>query len=81
MKLITHQFNYNVITNERARTCVCLQECVCVYMLDGFSRLLSEDPPHELPREGKIRCVTLCVSLCACDCVRRRGSCSGKRKR
>uniref|UniRef100_A0A8C2ZCX2 Phosphodiesterase n=1 Tax=Cyclopterus lumpus TaxID=8103 RepID=A0A8C2ZCX2_CYCLU len=32
-------------------------ECVCVYMLEGYSRLLSDDPPHELPREGKIRCV------------------------
>uniref|UniRef100_A0A8C3G0G6 Phosphodiesterase n=1 Tax=Cyclopterus lumpus TaxID=8103 RepID=A0A8C3G0G6_CYCLU len=45
----------NLIT----RTCVCVlfQECVCVYMLEGYSRLLSDDPPHELPREGKIRCV------------------------
>ncbi|KAA8593967.1 hypothetical protein FQN60_004801, partial [Etheostoma spectabile] len=32
-------------------------ECVCVYMLEGCSRLLSDDPPHELPQEGKIRSI------------------------
>ncbi|KAJ0063404.1 hypothetical protein NL108_002740, partial [Boleophthalmus pectinirostris] len=30
-------------------------ECVCVYLLEGEVRLLCEDPPHELPPEGKIR--------------------------
>uniref|UniRef100_A0AAX7UHH8 Phosphodiesterase n=1 Tax=Astatotilapia calliptera TaxID=8154 RepID=A0AAX7UHH8_ASTCA len=41
-------------------------ECACVYLLEEDSRLLSDDPPHELPQEGKIRCVLLvsvCVSL------------------
>lgn len=33
------------------------QECVCIYVLEGDSRLLSDDPPHEVPQEGKIRCV------------------------
>lgn len=32
-------------------------------MLEGDSRLLSDDPPHELPLEGKIRCVLL---MCVC---------------
>ncbi|KAM9800956.1 cGMP-dependent 3',5'-cyclic phosphodiesterase [Neosynchiropus ocellatus] len=32
-------------------------ECVCVYLLEGNSRLLSDDPPHELPQEGKIRSI------------------------
>uniref|UniRef100_A0A8C9Z8A3 Phosphodiesterase n=1 Tax=Sander lucioperca TaxID=283035 RepID=A0A8C9Z8A3_SANLU len=40
-----------------ACVCVLFQECVCVYMLEGCSMLLSDDPPHELPQEGKIRCV------------------------
>uniref|UniRef100_A0A3Q2Z1P0 Uncharacterized protein n=1 Tax=Hippocampus comes TaxID=109280 RepID=A0A3Q2Z1P0_HIPCM len=42
-------------------------ECVCVYTLEGNSRLLSDDPPHELPQEGKIRCVLfLCLfHICA----------------
>uniref|UniRef100_A0A3Q0RRM8 Uncharacterized protein n=1 Tax=Amphilophus citrinellus TaxID=61819 RepID=A0A3Q0RRM8_AMPCI len=31
--------------------------CTCVYLLEEDSRLLSEDPPHELPQEGKIRCI------------------------
>ncbi|XP_030236370.1 cGMP-dependent 3',5'-cyclic phosphodiesterase isoform X1 [Gadus morhua] len=30
-------------------------ECVCVYILEGDSRLLCDDPPHELSKEGKIR--------------------------
>ncbi|KAJ0022191.1 hypothetical protein NQD34_009681 [Periophthalmus magnuspinnatus] len=30
-------------------------ECVCVYLLEGEVRLLCDDPPHELPPEGKIR--------------------------
>ena len=37
-------------------------------MLEGVSRLLCDDPPHELPQEGKIRCV-LCVCVCVCVCV------------
>ncbi|XP_056904544.1 cGMP-dependent 3',5'-cyclic phosphodiesterase isoform X1 [Takifugu flavidus] len=32
-------------------------ECVCVYMLDGESRLICDEPPHELPKEGKIRSI------------------------
>uniref|UniRef100_A0A673B534 Phosphodiesterase n=1 Tax=Sphaeramia orbicularis TaxID=375764 RepID=A0A673B534_9TELE len=38
-------------------------ECVCVYTLEGDSRLLSDDPPHELPQEGKIRCVLFVCNL------------------
>uniref|UniRef100_A0A8C5GC91 Phosphodiesterase n=1 Tax=Gouania willdenowi TaxID=441366 RepID=A0A8C5GC91_GOUWI len=46
------------------------QECVCVYTLEGESRLLCNDPPHELPQEGKIRCVCVCVCvLMMCVCV------------
>ncbi|XP_024911031.1 cGMP-dependent 3',5'-cyclic phosphodiesterase [Cynoglossus semilaevis] len=37
-------------------------ECVCVYMLEGDLRLRSDDPPHELPQEGKIRCVPFSAS-------------------
>uniref|UniRef100_A0A8C5GC83 Phosphodiesterase n=1 Tax=Gouania willdenowi TaxID=441366 RepID=A0A8C5GC83_GOUWI len=45
-------------------------ECVCVYTLEGESRLLCNDPPHELPQEGKIRCVCVCVCvLMMCVCV------------
>uniref|UniRef100_A0A8C6U8L0 Phosphodiesterase n=1 Tax=Neogobius melanostomus TaxID=47308 RepID=A0A8C6U8L0_9GOBI len=36
-------------------TFACLQECVCVYLLEGEVRLLCDDPPHELPPDGKIR--------------------------
>uniref|UniRef100_A0A8D3DKL8 Phosphodiesterase n=1 Tax=Scophthalmus maximus TaxID=52904 RepID=A0A8D3DKL8_SCOMX len=43
-------------------------ECVCVYMLEGHSRLLSDDPPHELPLEGKIRCV-IADQLRRCQCA------------
>lgn len=49
--------------NVHIYVCVSFQECVCVYTLEGDSRLLSEDPPHELPQEGKIRCVYVCVSM------------------
>ncbi|PNJ51497.1 PDE2A isoform 18, partial [Pongo abelii] len=31
-------------------------ETVYTYLLDGESRLVCEDPPHELPQEGKVRC-------------------------
>lgn len=41
------------------RVCVLFQECVCVYVLDGESRLVSEEPPHQLPKEGKIRWVVV----------------------
>ncbi|XP_049582788.1 cGMP-dependent 3',5'-cyclic phosphodiesterase isoform X1 [Syngnathus scovelli] len=41
-------------------------ECVCVYTLDGNSRLLSDDPPHELPQEGKIRSVVEQLKRCQC---------------
>ncbi|XP_023095229.1 cGMP-dependent 3',5'-cyclic phosphodiesterase isoform X1 [Lynx canadensis] len=30
-------------------------ETVYTYLLDGESRLVCEDPPHELPQEGKVR--------------------------
>uniref|UniRef100_A0A9J7YG64 Phosphodiesterase n=1 Tax=Cyprinus carpio carpio TaxID=630221 RepID=A0A9J7YG64_CYPCA len=33
-----------------------LQECVFVYLLEAESRLRCEDPPHEVPPEGKLRC-------------------------
>uniref|UniRef100_A0A672M9P2 Uncharacterized protein n=1 Tax=Sinocyclocheilus grahami TaxID=75366 RepID=A0A672M9P2_SINGR len=32
-----------------------LQECVSVYLLEAESRLRCEDPPHEVPSEGKLR--------------------------
>uniref|UniRef100_A0A674ADY1 Phosphodiesterase n=1 Tax=Salmo trutta TaxID=8032 RepID=A0A674ADY1_SALTR len=51
--------------------CVILQECVCVYVLEGDSRLQCDGPSHELPKEGKIRYETLCLqqqtqSQCCC---------------
>uniref|UniRef100_A0A3B5LYQ9 Uncharacterized protein n=1 Tax=Xiphophorus couchianus TaxID=32473 RepID=A0A3B5LYQ9_9TELE len=33
------------------------QECVCIFVLEGDSRLLCDDPPYEVPQEGKLRCV------------------------
>ncbi|XP_016333763.1 cGMP-dependent 3',5'-cyclic phosphodiesterase-like [Sinocyclocheilus anshuiensis] len=30
-------------------------ECVFVYLLEAESRLRCEDPPHEVPSEGKLR--------------------------
>ncbi|KAM7399343.1 hypothetical protein PAMP_018622 [Pampus punctatissimus] len=41
-------------------------ECVCVYMLEGESRLLSDDLPHELPQEGKIRNIADQLKRCQC---------------
>ncbi|KAF7666063.1 hypothetical protein LDENG_00118350 [Lucifuga dentata] len=41
-------------------------ECVCVYMLEGDSRLLSDDPLHELPKEGKIRNIVNQLKRCQC---------------
>uniref|UniRef100_A0A8C7F8T3 Phosphodiesterase n=1 Tax=Oncorhynchus kisutch TaxID=8019 RepID=A0A8C7F8T3_ONCKI len=43
--------------------CVILQECVCVYVLEGDSRLQCDGPSHELPKEGKIRYETLCFII------------------
>ncbi|KAI4815711.1 hypothetical protein KUCAC02_005846 [Chaenocephalus aceratus] len=41
-------------------------ECVCVYLPEGYSRLLSDDPPHELPQEGKIRTIVDQLKRCQC---------------
>ncbi|XP_077468194.1 phosphodiesterase 2A isoform X1 [Stigmatopora argus] len=41
-------------------------ECVCVYTLEGNSRLMSDDPPHELPQEGKIRSILDQLTRCQC---------------
>uniref|UniRef100_A0A3B3Z1W4 Uncharacterized protein n=1 Tax=Poecilia mexicana TaxID=48701 RepID=A0A3B3Z1W4_9TELE len=63
MRLVAHYVNYNLInvSNEGACVSPCLifvfQECVCVFVLEGDSRLLCDDPPYEVPQEGKIRCV------------------------
>lgn len=40
-----------------SRRCCCppLQEHVYIYLLDGDTRLTCDDPPHELPAEGKLR--------------------------
>lgn len=32
-----------------------VQEHVYIYLLDGDTRLTCDDPPHELPAEGKLR--------------------------
>lgn len=62
MRLVAHYINYNLInvSNEGAHMSlfdfVC-QECVCIFVLEGDSRLLCDDPPYEVPQEGKIRCV------------------------
>lgn len=42
---------------------ILFQECVCVYMLDGESRMICDEPAHELPKDGKIRCVILCACV------------------
>ncbi|XP_069003916.1 cGMP-dependent 3',5'-cyclic phosphodiesterase isoform X1 [Embiotoca jacksoni] len=42
-------------------------ECVCVYVLEGDSRLLSDDPPHQLPQEGKIRSIADQLKRCQCS--------------
>lgn len=31
------------------------QEHVYIYLLEGETRLICDDPPHELPAEGKLR--------------------------
>ncbi|XP_034024080.1 cGMP-dependent 3',5'-cyclic phosphodiesterase isoform X2 [Thalassophryne amazonica] len=41
-------------------------ECVCVYMLEGDSRLLCDEPLHELPKEGKIRSYVDQLKRCQC---------------
>lgn len=41
-------------------------ECACVYLLEEDSRLLSDDPPHELPQEGKIRSIVDQLKRCQC---------------
>ncbi|XP_029028377.1 cGMP-dependent 3',5'-cyclic phosphodiesterase isoform X2 [Betta splendens] len=41
-------------------------ECVCVYVLEGNARLLCDDPPHELPPEGKIRSIAEQLKRCQC---------------
>ncbi|KAK5606548.1 cGMP-dependent 3',5'-cyclic phosphodiesterase [Crenichthys baileyi] len=41
-------------------------ECVCIYVLEGDSRLLSDNPPHEVPQEGKIRNVVEQQKRCEC---------------
>lgn len=62
MRLVAHYINYNLInvSNEGAHMSlfdfVC-QECVCIFVLEGDSRLLCDDPPYEVPQEGKLRCV------------------------
>uniref|UniRef100_A0A8C5P3Y7 Phosphodiesterase n=1 Tax=Jaculus jaculus TaxID=51337 RepID=A0A8C5P3Y7_JACJA len=48
-------------------------ETVYTYLLDGESRLVCEDPPHELPQEGKVREAVVsrkrlsCNGLCPSD--------------
>uniref|UniRef100_A0A4W5RML2 GAF domain-containing protein n=1 Tax=Hucho hucho TaxID=62062 RepID=A0A4W5RML2_9TELE len=46
--------------------CAILQECVCVYVLEGDSRLQCDGPSHELPKEGKIREVVGQLKRCVC---------------
>ncbi|XP_019904328.3 cGMP-dependent 3',5'-cyclic phosphodiesterase isoform X4 [Esox lucius] len=41
-------------------------ECVCVYMLEGDSRLQCDDPSHELPKQGKIRDMLGQLKRCVC---------------
>uniref|UniRef100_A0A8C6U2R9 Phosphodiesterase n=1 Tax=Neogobius melanostomus TaxID=47308 RepID=A0A8C6U2R9_9GOBI len=40
--------------------------CVCVYLLEGEVRLLCDDPPHELPPDGKIRNIADLLKRCPC---------------
>lgn len=42
-------------------------ETVYTYLLDGESRLVCEDPPHELPQEGKIREAVISRKRLSCD--------------
>lgn len=45
-----------VCTCLHKRVCLpCPQEHVYIYLLDGDTRLLCDDPPHELPPNGKLR--------------------------
>uniref|UniRef100_A0A8C6KNP1 Phosphodiesterase n=1 Tax=Nothobranchius furzeri TaxID=105023 RepID=A0A8C6KNP1_NOTFU len=41
-------------------------ECISIYTLEGDSRLLSYDPLHELPPEGKIRSIAEQLKRCEC---------------
>uniref|UniRef100_A0A674A9L2 Phosphodiesterase n=1 Tax=Salmo trutta TaxID=8032 RepID=A0A674A9L2_SALTR len=65
------QRNSGALSDSTPDVCVILQECVCVYVLEGDSRLQCDGPSHELPKEGKIRYETLCLqqqtqSQCCC---------------
>uniref|UniRef100_A0A8I6A5L2 Phosphodiesterase n=1 Tax=Rattus norvegicus TaxID=10116 RepID=A0A8I6A5L2_RAT len=42
-------------------------ETVYTYLVDGESRLVCEDPPHELPQEGKIREAVISRKRLSCD--------------
>jgi len=42
-------------------------ETVYTYLLDGESRLVCEDPPHELPQEGKVREAVLSRKRLGCS--------------
>ncbi|XP_029391542.1 cGMP-dependent 3',5'-cyclic phosphodiesterase [Mus pahari] len=42
-------------------------ETVYTYLLDGESRLVCEDPPHELPQEGKIREAVISQKRLSCN--------------
>ncbi|PWA20266.1 hypothetical protein CCH79_00003711, partial [Gambusia affinis] len=41
-------------------------ECVCIFVLEGDSRLLCDDPPYEVPQEGKIRSAVEQQKRCEC---------------
>ncbi|XP_067102732.1 cGMP-dependent 3',5'-cyclic phosphodiesterase [Osmerus mordax] len=41
-------------------------EGVCVYLLEGDSRLQSDNPVHELPKDGKIRSMAAQLRRCQC---------------
>uniref|UniRef100_A0A3P9Q1M2 Phosphodiesterase n=1 Tax=Poecilia reticulata TaxID=8081 RepID=A0A3P9Q1M2_POERE len=41
-------------------------ECVCVFVLEGDSRLLCDDPPYEVLQEGKIRSAVEQQKRCEC---------------
>uniref|UniRef100_A0A8C9QIY8 Phosphodiesterase n=1 Tax=Spermophilus dauricus TaxID=99837 RepID=A0A8C9QIY8_SPEDA len=42
-------------------------ETVYTYLLDGESRLVCEDPPHELPQEGKVREAVISRKRLSCN--------------
>uniref|UniRef100_A0A8C9QB13 Phosphodiesterase n=1 Tax=Spermophilus dauricus TaxID=99837 RepID=A0A8C9QB13_SPEDA len=44
-----------------------LPETVYTYLLDGESRLVCEDPPHELPQEGKVREAVISRKRLSCN--------------